>query len=95
MFRGTLRFQGFSRLMAALRRLGFLSLDPADLSKVSPKTSSWMEFIQQIAYNGMIEDTTKKLDEQGLRKVRIGVARTLEVSQDDPLVDQVISSLTW
>ncbi|KAI8872471.1 hypothetical protein GQ42DRAFT_174340 [Ramicandelaber brevisporus] len=86
MFRGTLRFKGFSDLMHAYLRLGLLDTDPA----TGGKFESWAQFVDAAIFTAP-KDSAKvtKADRMG------AIAAKLRLPAAHPMVDRTYQSLQW
>ncbi|ORY05235.1 hypothetical protein K493DRAFT_42596 [Basidiobolus meristosporus CBS 931.73] len=80
MFRGTLRFKGYSDLMYAFGKLGMLS------QKANPQEfDSWVAFLDSVLGNNSGDHNSR------LSKI----SQKLELPQNHPMVGRVLSGLSW
>ncbi|KAJ1968519.1 hypothetical protein H4R35_006405 [Dimargaris xerosporica] len=84
MFRGTLRYQGYSELMAALTRLGALNLDPAS----GGDYTQWPQYLCHL----LTGDPHARLSRDECHAL---VAKRLDVLPTDATVHRVMSGLDW
>ncbi|OZJ02634.1 hypothetical protein BZG36_04160 [Bifiguratus adelaidae] len=81
MMRGTLRYKGYSDLMNAFRRLGFLD------------TKSTLAAVQ--SWSGMLATLLNMSQTSDLRSLQYAIAERLDLESDDPILGRVYDAMKW
>ncbi|KAG2171692.1 hypothetical protein INT43_008072 [Umbelopsis isabellina] len=80
MFRGTLRYQGYSDLMHAFKKLGLL-----EANNMVPRSDNWSTFFDSVIDLKHKDDNSR----------RDAILDRLELSANNPLVPKIMEALDW